>query len=63
MQHTDENVPPATPPRLNPLTSVAGQIKSAGCCGPCAPAVAEQRDEYVLGGGCWWRRSPVSVSM
>lgn len=27
---------------LNPMTSVAGQIKSKGCCGPCAPDVAYQ---------------------
>ena len=36
---------------LNPLTSVCGQIKSAGKGGPGAPDVAVQADTYVLKGG------------
>ena len=36
---------------LNPLTSVAGQIKGEGVGGPGAPTVAEQQDTYILKGG------------
>ena len=35
---------------LNVMTSVAGQIKSPGMGGPCAPAVAEQSDTYIARG-------------
>ncbi len=34
---------------LNPMTSVAGQIKKAGIGGPGSPAVAWQADKYVFG--------------
>ncbi|MCP4728432.1 MAG: family 78 glycoside hydrolase catalytic domain, partial [bacterium] len=34
---------------LNPMTSVAGQIKRAGVGGPGAPAIAWQTDKYVFG--------------
>jgi hypothetical protein len=33
---------------VNPLTSTAGQIKRAGCCGSCAPPVAYQRDTLIV---------------
>ena len=36
---------------VNPMTAVCGQIKRAGTGGPGAPAVAEQRDEYIRRGG------------
>ncbi len=36
---------------LNPLTSVAGQIKSRGVAGPGAPDVAWQSDTYIARGG------------
>ncbi len=36
---------------VNGLTAVCGQIKRAGTGGPGAPAVAEQRDEYIRRGG------------
>eukprot|EP01105_Mastigella_eilhardi_P025947 TRINITY_DN724_c0_g1_i3.p1 TRINITY_DN724_c0_g1~~TRINITY_DN724_c0_g1_i3.p1 ORF type:complete len:709 (+),score=137.89 TRINITY_DN724_c0_g1_i3:744-2870(+) len=35
---------------LNVLTSVAGQIKSPGVGGPCAPDVAYQTDSYIATG-------------
>lgn len=35
---------------LNPMTSVAGQIKN-GNGGPCAPFIAWQIDQFVCGGG------------
>ncbi len=34
---------------LNPMTTVAGQIKKAGIGGPGAPAIAWQTDTYVFG--------------
>ena len=34
---------------LNPMTSVAGQIKKAGTGGPGAPAIAWQADNYIFG--------------
>jgi alpha-L-rhamnosidase len=34
---------------LNPMTTVAGQIKRAGVGGPGAPAIALQTDTYVFG--------------
>lgn len=34
---------------LNPMTTVAGQIKKAGTGGPGAPAIAWQTDEYIFG--------------
>ncbi|MFC1726299.1 family 78 glycoside hydrolase catalytic domain [candidate division KSB1 bacterium] len=34
---------------LNPMTSVAGQIKRAGIGGPGAPAVAWQADKFIFG--------------
>jgi alpha-L-rhamnosidase len=36
---------------VNVMTAVCGQIKRAGAGGPGAPAVAEQRDEYIRRGG------------
>lgn len=36
---------------VNGMTAVCGQIKRAGTGGPGAPAVAEQRDEYIRRGG------------
>lgn len=36
---------------LNPLTSVCGQIKSAGVGGPGAPPIAWQTDTYIARGG------------
>ncbi|MCB8933647.1 MAG: glycoside hydrolase family 78 protein [Fimbriimonadaceae bacterium] len=36
---------------LNPMTSVAGQIKREGVGGPGAPAVAWQADTYIARGG------------
>ncbi len=36
--------------KLNPMTTVCGQIKRAGVGGPGAPAVAEQMDVYVAKG-------------
>ena len=36
---------------LNPMTSVAGQIKSAGVGGPGAPKIAWQTDTYITRGG------------
>ncbi|MGJ7032666.1 family 78 glycoside hydrolase catalytic domain [Niabella hirudinis] len=35
---------------LNVMTSVAGQIKGAGCAGPGAPDTAYQKDVYILKG-------------
>jgi len=35
--------------KLNPMTTVAGQIKRKGVGGPGAPAVAWQRDNYIIG--------------
>lgn len=34
---------------LNPMTTVAGQIKSAGMGGPGSPAIAWQTDSYIFG--------------
>jgi alpha-L-rhamnosidase len=34
---------------LNPMTTVAGQIKRAGTGGPGAPAIAWQTDSYIFG--------------
>ena len=34
---------------LNPMTTVAGQIKQAGIGGPGAPAIAWQTDTYIFG--------------
>lgn len=34
---------------LNPMTSVAGQIKEEGKAGPGAPAIAWQSDSYIFG--------------
>jgi alpha-L-rhamnosidase len=36
---------------LNPMTSVAGQVKSSGVGGPGAPDVAVQSDTYIAKGG------------
>ncbi len=36
---------------VNVMTAVCGQIKRASAGGPGAPAVAEQRDEYIRRGG------------
>lgn len=36
---------------VNGMTAVCGQIKRAGVGGPGAPALAEQRDEYIRRGG------------
>ncbi len=36
---------------VNGMTAVCGQIKRPGVGGPGAPAVAEQRDDYVRAGG------------
>jgi len=35
--------------KLNPMTTVAGQIKRKGVGGPGAPDVAWQRDSYIIG--------------
>jgi alpha-L-rhamnosidase len=34
---------------LNPMTTVAGQVKKAGTGGPGAPAIAWQADDYIFG--------------
>lgn len=36
---------------LNPMTSVAGQVKQAGTGGPGAPPIAWQSETYILKGG------------
>lgn len=38
------------PRAVNPLTAVAGQIKSPGVGGPCAPSVAVQADSHICSG-------------
>jgi len=35
--------------KLNPMTTVAGQIKRKGVGGPCAPEIAWQTDSYIVG--------------
>jgi len=42
---------------LNPMTTVAGQIKEAGMGGPGSPAIAWQKDSYIFGddGDIWYR--------
>ncbi|MDN5200349.1 family 78 glycoside hydrolase catalytic domain [Fulvivirgaceae bacterium BMA10] len=35
--------------RLNPMTTVAGQIKKSGTGGPGAPEIAWQADQYIFG--------------
>eukprot|EP00658_Telonema_sp_P-2_P055595 TRINITY_DN4418_c0_g1_i7.p1 TRINITY_DN4418_c0_g1~~TRINITY_DN4418_c0_g1_i7.p1 ORF type:complete len:942 (-),score=181.87 TRINITY_DN4418_c0_g1_i7:39-2864(-) len=37
--------------QVNPMTSVAGQIKAPNPSAPCQPSVAYQVDTWVLGGG------------
>jgi alpha-L-rhamnosidase len=44
--------------RVNPLTSVAGQIKQPGIGGPGAPDVAVQRDSYTPNGDGAWSWAP-----
>ena len=41
---------------LNPMTTVAGQIKEAGMGGPGSPAIAWQTDSYIFGedGDIWY---------